>query len=163
MTLHEVGGWAAQQASWTEERVSALKRYAAAGWSASQIAAELGEVTRNAVIGKLSRMGKKLKGTNGQKSLIASSTPKPKQIRQYRGPWPAEARPVPVIEIIDDTPPDTSDFACTIAELGSIESMTQCRWLLGEPPKLYCGAPSVGPWCPWHHRIAYRPIGSRRS
>jgi len=43
--------------SWTEERVETLKRMWSEGQSASQIAKELGGVTRNAVIGKVHRLG----------------------------------------------------------------------------------------------------------
>jgi len=43
--------------SWTEERVEILKKMWAEGQSASQIAKELGGVTRNAVIGKVHRLG----------------------------------------------------------------------------------------------------------
>jgi GcrA cell cycle regulator len=43
--------------SWTEERVETLKRMWGEGQSASQIAKELGGVTRNAVIGKVHRLG----------------------------------------------------------------------------------------------------------
>jgi len=43
--------------SWTDERVELLKKMWAEGQSASQIAKELGGVTRNAVIGKVHRLG----------------------------------------------------------------------------------------------------------
>ena len=43
--------------SWTEERVAILSKLWADGLSASQIAGELGGVTRNAVIGKVHRLG----------------------------------------------------------------------------------------------------------
>ncbi len=43
--------------SWTDDRVETLKRMWAEGQSASQIAKELGGVTRNAVIGKVHRLG----------------------------------------------------------------------------------------------------------
>ena len=43
--------------SWTSERVDLLKKLWLDGLSASQIAAELGGVTRNAVIGKVHRLG----------------------------------------------------------------------------------------------------------
>ena len=43
--------------SWTDERVELLKKLWADGLSASQIAAELGGITRNAVIGKVHRLG----------------------------------------------------------------------------------------------------------
>lgn len=43
--------------SWTDERVELLKKMWSDGQSASQIAKELGGVTRNAVIGKVHRLG----------------------------------------------------------------------------------------------------------
>ena len=41
--------------TWSDDRVEQLKKLWEAGLSASQIAAELGNVTRNAVIGKVHR------------------------------------------------------------------------------------------------------------
>src|SRR6266436_7579726 len=43
--------------SWNDERVETLKRLWAEGLSASHIATELGGITRNAVIGKVHRLG----------------------------------------------------------------------------------------------------------
>ena len=43
--------------SWTDERVELLKKLWQDGLSASQIAGELGGITRNAVIGKVHRLG----------------------------------------------------------------------------------------------------------
>ena len=43
--------------SWTDERVEVLKKMWGEGQSASVIAKELGGVTRNAVIGKVHRLG----------------------------------------------------------------------------------------------------------
>ena len=43
--------------AWTDDRVEVLKKLWAEGLSASQIAARLGGVTRNAVIGKVHRLG----------------------------------------------------------------------------------------------------------
>src|SRR5512134_1496608 len=43
--------------AWTDERVELLKKLWAEGLSASQIASRLGGVTRNAVIGKVHRLG----------------------------------------------------------------------------------------------------------
>jgi len=59
--------------SWTEERVETLKRMWGEGQSASQIAKELGGVTRNAVIGKVHRLG--LSNRAGGGSQAASKTP----------------------------------------------------------------------------------------
>lgn len=52
--------------SWTDERVEMLKAMWTEGKSASQIAKELGGVTRNAVIGKVHRLGLSNRGPNGE-------------------------------------------------------------------------------------------------
>lgn len=54
--------------SWTDERVEALKAMWVEGKSASQIAKELGGVTRNAVIGKVHRLGLSNRGPNGERA-----------------------------------------------------------------------------------------------
>jgi GcrA cell cycle regulator len=61
--------------SWTDERVETLKRMWNEGQSASQIAKELGGVTRNAVIGKVHRLG--LSNRVGGKEDEDEATPAP--------------------------------------------------------------------------------------
>ena len=61
--------------SWTDERVELLKKLWSEGLSASQIAAQLGGVTRNAVIGKVHRLS--LSG----RAKPASSSPRPRKVR----------------------------------------------------------------------------------
>ena len=51
--------------SWTDERVETLKKMWGEGQSASQIAKELGGVTRNAVIGKVHRLGLSNRASGG--------------------------------------------------------------------------------------------------
>ncbi len=61
--------------SWSEERVEVLTKMWLDGKSASEIAKELGEITRNAVIGKVHRLGlsnrdiKSLKGDTGSNEV----------------------------------------------------------------------------------------------
>ena len=69
--------------SWTDERVELLKKLWSEGLSASQIAAQLGGVTRNAVIGKVHRLS--LSG----RAKPASNSPRP---RKVRAPIAAAAR-----------------------------------------------------------------------
>ena len=72
--------------SWTDERVELLKKMWGDGQSASQIAKELGGVTRNAVIGKVHRLGLSNRATTASakpatasKAEAKSATePKPK-------------------------------------------------------------------------------------
>ena len=72
--------------SWTPDRVEALKKMWSDGQSASQIASDLGGVTRNAVIGKIHRLGlsNRATGIQKEKSLNSgqetSSNPKNKKI-----------------------------------------------------------------------------------
>lgn len=78
--------------SWTDERVETLKRMWAEGQSASQIAKELGGVTRNAVIGKVHRLGLSNRVAGGKEdeddTPVATAKPEPR-------PEPAAARPEP--------------------------------------------------------------------
>jgi len=62
--------------SWTDERVETLKRMWGEGQSASQIAKELGGVTRNAVIGKVHRLG--LSNRAGAGGAATKAAPKEK-------------------------------------------------------------------------------------
>ncbi|WP_108816253.1 GcrA family cell cycle regulator [Loktanella sp. Alg231-35] len=63
--------------SWTDERVETLKKMWGEGQSASQIAKELGGVTRNAVIGKVHRLGLSNRAGSGGGST-AKAAPKEK-------------------------------------------------------------------------------------
>lgn len=65
---------AKSEVSWTDDRVELLKKLWAEGLSASQIAGQLGGVTRNAVIGKVHRLGLSGRATTSR----VKSSPKPK-------------------------------------------------------------------------------------
>src|SRR5206468_92522 len=64
--------------SWTDERVELLKKLWADGLSASQIAGELGGITRNAVIGKVHRLG-----LSGRAKSPSSSAPRARKPRSH--------------------------------------------------------------------------------
>ncbi|WP_277022950.1 GcrA family cell cycle regulator, partial [Paracoccus hibiscisoli] len=61
--------------SWTDDRVETLKRMWSEGQSASAIAKELGGVTRNAVIGKVHRLG--LSNRNDEAEAAPAPAPEP--------------------------------------------------------------------------------------
>ena len=63
--------------SWTDERVETLKKMWGEGQSASQIAKELGGVTRNAVIGKVHRLGLSNRAGSGGSASKAAPKEKP--------------------------------------------------------------------------------------
>ncbi|WP_097804392.1 GcrA family cell cycle regulator [Pelagimonas varians] len=85
--------------SWTDERVELLKKMWGEGQSASQIAKELGGVTRNAVIGKVHRLGlsNRAGATAGADAKPkAKAEPKPKAAPPKPAAAPAaEAAPKP--------------------------------------------------------------------
>ncbi len=79
--------------SWTDERVEILKTMWGEGKSASQIAKELGGVTRNAVIGKVHRLG--LSNRNGGGGSNAAAKTAPAATPKEKPAAPAAAAPPP--------------------------------------------------------------------
>ncbi len=75
--------------SWTDERVELLKKMWGEGQSASQIAKELGGVTRNAVIGKVHRLGL------SNRTTTAAKTPEAKEKPPAPAPKAAAPKPKP--------------------------------------------------------------------
>lgn len=167
--------------TWTEERVELLKRLWSEGLSASQIAAELGGVTRNAVIGKVHRLG-----LSGRAKAPASAAPrqrKPRPAVAASYARPAASRPVtrganalatealPYLdhEMEAEAEPELVDNVipmgqrCTILQL----SDATCHWPIGDPGSaefFFCGGKSATglPYCTYHARIAYQPVQDRR-
>ncbi|MEL6205216.1 MAG: GcrA family cell cycle regulator [Pseudomonadota bacterium] len=95
--------------SWTDERVELLKKMWAEGQSASQIAKELGGVTRNAVIGKVHRLG--LSNRTGSEGAPAAAPPpsakvEPSQPAPAPKPEPVEpaAKAVPEPAVVTASP-----------------------------------------------------------
>jgi GcrA cell cycle regulator len=87
--------------SWTDERVELLKKMWSEGQSASQIAKELGGVTRNAVIGKVHRLGLSNRTSPPPKNETAKSKPAGKPDSKPKSP-PKPAEPETRVE---ETPP----------------------------------------------------------
>jgi len=95
--------------SWTDERVEKLKELWGDGMSASQIAKALGGVTRNAVIGKVHRLGLSNRGTtsagqpasddgkSAQKLIRPSRSAKTVPEQKDTAAAPEEAKPLPVV------------------------------------------------------------------
>lgn len=82
--------------SWTDERVETLKTMWGEGKSASQIAKELGGVTRNAVIGKVHRLG--LSNRNGGGGSTPAPAAKPAPVAKEKpaaAAAPPKAEPAP--------------------------------------------------------------------
>ena len=106
--------------SWTDERVEALKALWIDGLSASDIAAELGGITRNAVIGKVHRLG--LAGRAGPaRAERPRSSISHKSVVRMAAPEP---------EIVEEDPIklDDGNFA-TVLTIND----RMCRWPIGDP------------------------------
>ena len=157
--------------SWTDERVEILKRLWQEGLSASQIAAELGGVTRNAVIGKVHRLG--LSG-RGQPTTTIKRQRRP----QAAAPRQRVRQSVTVgnlalqadFEAFAETEPrPRRDVVVPIAKRLTIEMLTErtCKWPIGDPGQAdfhFCGNDSLDgvPYCEYHSGIAYQVPDPRR-
>jgi len=159
--------------TWTDERVELLKKLWADGLSASQIAGELGGITRNAVIGKVHRLG-----LSGRAKAPSSSVPrqrKPRAPSMFRAPRPMmrgntalahapayDYEPEPEPELIENIIPIGQ--RCTLLELND----EKCHWPIGDPGQpdfFFCGGKTgTGiPYCGYHARVAYQPPAARRD
>ena len=94
--------------SWTDERVETLKKMWAEGQSASQIAKELGGVTRNAVIGKVHRLGLSNRvgpgGTEAEEEEVVAAPVAPPPEPPRPAPVVEEPRVVPVAPVMAERP-----------------------------------------------------------
>ena len=162
--------------SWTDERVELLRQLWLDGKSASQISAQLGHgVTRNAVIGKVHRLGLagRAKAPSSAAAPRAASAPRMPPRPASNGARTAvrgatalayAAEPAldtrPVFQEDDVVVP--MSLRVTIIDLK--EAM--CRWPLGDPSSAdfrYCGSPATsGPYCVHHGKLAYQPVQDRR-
>ena len=92
--------------SWTDERVELLKKMWGEGQSASQIAKELGGVTRNAVIGKVHRLGLSNRAGGGAAST-AKAEPKAKPAAKAEAKPKSAAKAEPAAKAAPEAAPET--------------------------------------------------------
>ncbi len=166
--------------SWTEERVELLRRLWLDGLSASRIATELaGGVTRNAVIGKVHRLG--LSGRAkapvpppgprqrpAKPAASADATPHRAVAMPVRGNVALAVQGQPVVFPLRRTGEDrVISMIENVTIMDLRESM--CRWPVGDPSSTefrYCGGKAPigeGPYCKVHSRMAYQPAQDRRQ
>ena len=152
----------ANQPTWTDERVELLKKRFEDGLSCRQIACDIG-VSRNAVIGKLSRLNltrEKNADLRRPARKAAAKEPRGRTVprQQYQMLRALYAEPQPTA----DDEPIHNGHCCSLLEL----SEERCRWPISTPGLAdfcFCGnTPLQGlPYCAGHTRLAYRP-GSRQ-
>lgn len=168
-----------QPSQWTGDKIDEAKRMWVDGYSASEIGIAVG-ASRNAVIGKLSRLGlssvSRTQGVTLKYSLLAKvqgakvgewqGYPKPPTGRRNTRPDGFRRKPLPknpqggrpahafspsaLMVAIE-----RSEAACSFAEL----SKGMCRYPYGDPREAnfaFCGRHAAGTYCTGHHTIAYR-------
>jgi GcrA cell cycle regulator len=159
--------------SWNDERVETLKRLWAEGLSASQIATELGGITRNAVIGKVHRLG-----LSGRAKSPTTASPRPRKARAHSHMIRVAPRPAvrgntalaTAFEYESEAEPEVVDNVVPMGQRRSLIELSErsCRWPIGDPGEadfFFCGGQSVDglPYCAHHRRIAYQPANPRRD
>ncbi|MDR3510646.1 MAG: GcrA family cell cycle regulator [Caulobacteraceae bacterium] len=120
------------------------------GQSAAQIANRLGGVTRNAVIGKVHRLG-----LGGR---VSASAPSGHARRPAYRARPARARRASRPPIAPQAPraPEAPGLIVDLVDLGA----HACRWPIGDPKHAgftFCGRPADGPYCPAHAAASVQP------
>ena len=152
------------QPTWTEERLRALKQHFEAGLTCREIAAELG-VSRNAVIGKISRLaltrdngGDTRRVVRAENARDGARRPVPKLRRRILRAVSNDPPPI----MIEEPPAGPVENGCSLFEL----SKERCRWPISTPGAddfCFCGSKPLDglPYCPSHTRMVYRVASSR--
>lgn len=176
--------------SWTDERVEQLKKLWADGLSASQIATQLGGVSRNAVIGKVHRLKLSSRGRASQ------TTPRPKKPTAPRQPIAAQPGPrasvssviasrsiarnsvagatalkadYAIDEVAEPVFQPAEDVVVPMSRKLSLLELSErtCKWPVGDPLHddfHFCGNESGDgtPYCKGHAQLAYQQSTDRR-
>ncbi|RCS24685.1 GcrA cell cycle regulator [Phyllobacterium salinisoli] len=174
--------------NWTDERVELLKKLWSEGLSASQIAAQLGGVSRNAVIGKVHRLklsgrgktsttqarSKKVNTTaastmrgnvqssGASQTMVRTSVTKSVGATALQAEYAVEAVARTVLK-------PAADVVVPISRRLSLLQLSErtCKWPVGDPLNEdfhFCGNESgdSGPYCTYHSKLAFQPASERR-
>lgn len=149
---------------WTLEREETVKKLWLDGLSASQIAKQLGGVTRNAVIGKVHRLGLSGRAAPSHPTRTAFKAPRPPRPISAAPPRPRELAPTIVTIVPSPKPIVELPGTATVLTL----SAHMCKWPIGDPASTdftFCGRRSVdeGPYCVDHARMAYQPRAPKKT
>ena len=169
---------------WTDERVERLKKLWSEGLSASQIAAQLGGVSRNAVIGKVHRLC-----LPGRAKAGGAATARPAKRQAAAAPRAQSFMPRTVTRTVTRAQGATmlkeevetelyletevqpaSNVVVPISRRLALTELTErtCKWPVGDPMKddfHFCGCEiaDTSPYCTYHAKLAYQPVSERRK
>ncbi len=173
--------------NWTDERVEKLKRLWSEGLSASQIAAQLGGVSRNAVIGKVHRLNLPGRAKAGGNAAAARTPKRPAAPQRPTTTFPTRVQARPAtgrpagaamlkqdvdadeMESVALVPVSRSNVVVPISKRLVLTELTErtCKWPIGDPMAddfHFCGCESAdtSPYCAYHAKLAYQPVTERR-
>ncbi len=148
--------------SWTDDRVSILKKLWGDGHTAAEIAKQLGGVTRNAVIGKAHR----LKLSNRVSPIQQNKKPANKNTQRKPVEKP-KVTPAAAVEklaqppVAEESVPSGSSYS--LMDL----KPRMCRWPSGDPREEgfgFCGEKTISgiPYCEEHAKVAYQAATRNR-
>src|SRR5258708_1451754 len=157
--------------TWSDDRVEQLKKLWESGLSASQMAGELGNVRRNAVIGKVHRLG-----LSGRAKSPSSAAPRQRKARPAQQMMRV-ARPVSrgntalahAFDVEMEPDPVAYHNVVPMSQPLSLLELNEatCHWPIGDPSStefFFCGGNALSglTHCAHHSRIAYQPASDRR-
>jgi GcrA cell cycle regulator len=173
--------------SWTDERVSRLAKLWAEGLSASQVAADLGGVTRNAVIGKVHRLGLSGRAKPAGKSNAGSRRKTASgaagansggsgggggnytRTRQTTRTVGNTVIKLDVEEEVAFRPKPVPDPVLPVSRELTLMQLSEstCKWPTGDPTMpgfSFCGHSVADdkPYCGFHNKLAFQPANERR-
>ena len=177
--------------AWTDERIKQLRQLWSEGQSASKIAEKLGGVTRNAVIGKIHRLGLSNRSENSEKKIITKKRGRPAKVKNtdnfHKQADNNKNKDFSQInsDKFDDLHVDGLEGdknmlpEATLANIAELEENAKklnlmeltertCKWPIGDPATenfWFCGHPSEQgkPYCSNHVSIAFQPISLKRE
>lgn len=160
--------------SWTVERELTVRRLWKAGYSAGEINLELGGTTRNAVIGKLFRMGLtkgdraegvEIKCLPGARTAGAKVQRRPDGFRRM-----PDKRPAKPVQKLFATPASEIILEIPAHERAPLLALTKnsCRYPIGDPHAAdfgFCDGKRVPglSYCAGHARLCYQPPVARQD
>ncbi|RAZ87439.1 GcrA cell cycle regulator [Mesorhizobium hawassense] len=168
--------------NWTDERVELLRKLWSEGLSASQIAAQLGGVSRNAVIGKVHRLklsgrGRATAAPARQKKVVQGASMQKSVTRAANATRHVTATiGATALQVQFDAEPvarhyirPVENVVVPISRNLQLVELTErtCKWPNGDPLSedfSFCGndAAETGPYCKYHSRVAFQPAAERR-
>jgi GcrA cell cycle regulator len=167
--------------AWTDERIALLTKLWTDGYTASQIAGQFGDVTRNAVIGKVHRLGLSGRAATSRfrpSRMKVRSRPRTAELHTHMHyPTAGNTALQPVAQVMEKThaspmlrplPRPLEAVAPACGELVGLLDLTEngCRWPVGDPQHEdfgFCGSCKTdgSSYCEHHTKVAYQPARRR--